>query len=186
VAVFIAGVWLWTVADSYAIATRLDRAGPELWPKIVLLLLLGATLWGTGEALLSGQLGGSELGQLSLLIRRASQSAEREIDTDRRLEGDSGDASQRRPLIAIAGILAMLSYVALLPYVGYAVGTFLLLWCIMLLAGYRRLVRGITISSLGTIAFFFVFQRIAYISLPLGSGSFRDFSITLMWLMGVR
>ena len=89
-------------------------------------------------------------------------------------------------VFALAGIVAMLGYVAVLPFLGYSVSTFLLLLAIMLLAGYRRPVPALLIALLGTFAFFFVFQRIAYISLPLGAGVFKQISITLMALIGVR
>jgi putative tricarboxylic transport membrane protein len=182
-AVFAVGVWLWGVADSYAIATRLGRAGPELWPKIVLILLLGAALWGIAEAFLKEQ---SDGGAASALIRRATRSAGHEADADKALEGEADGPVERRPVFALAGIAAMLGYVAVLPFLGYSVSTFLLLLAIMLLAGYRRPVPALLIALLGTFAFFFVFQRIAYISLPLGAGVFKQISITLMALIGVR
>jgi hypothetical protein len=34
--------------------------------------------------------------------------------------------------------------------------------------------------------FFIVFQKVAYVSLPLGEGPFRAFSLGLMALLGVR
>lgn len=180
--VFAAGLWLWSVADSFAIATRLGRVGPEAWPKIVLLLLLLAALWGAIEALMKA----APDGGASIMIKQATRSAGHEEDAEKALEGDTEGPVEHKPIFAIAGIAAMLGYVALLPYLGYAISTFLLLLAIMLLAGYRRPLTAIVISLLGTLAFFFVFQRIAYISLPLGAGAFKDFSTVLMTLMGVR
>jgi putative tricarboxylic transport membrane protein len=177
-AVLAAGLWLWSVADSFAIATGLGRAGPELWPKIVLALLLGAAFWGIVEALFRAP---ADNGVASTLVRQATRSAGRDADAKEAPEGAIG-----RPIFAIAGIGAMIAYVAVLPYLGYAVSTCLLLLTIMLLAGYRRPVRALLIAVLGTLVFFFVFQRIAYISLPLGTGIFRQFSTTLMALIGVR
>jgi putative tricarboxylic transport membrane protein len=176
-AVLVIGLWLWSVADSFAIATRLGRAGPELWPKIVLTLLLGAALWGVVAALLRAQSDRGTAGTLARYTRPSSGYAE---DHEQSLEG------KPQPVFAVAGLAAMLAYVAALPYLGYAVSTFLLLLAIMLLAGYRRPLSALLIALLCTLAFFFVFQRIAYISLPLGSGIFRQFSITLMALIGVR
>jgi putative tricarboxylic transport membrane protein len=180
--VFATGLWLWTVADSFAISTRLGRLGPEAWPKIVLLLLLFAALWGAIEAFMKA----APDGAASIMIKQATRSAGHEEDAEKALEGDPDGPIKRRPIFAFAGVVAMLGYVALLPYLGYAICTFLLLLAIMLLAGYRRQLSAIVISLLGTLAFFFVFQRIAYISLPLGTGVFKDFSTMLMALMGVR
>jgi putative tricarboxylic transport membrane protein len=176
-AVFVAGLWLWSVAESFAIATRLARAGPELWPKIVLTLLLGAVLWGVVEALFRAQ---RDDRAARVIMRYVSRSTGHEPDAEESLEGE------RRPIFAIAGIAAMLGYVAVLPYLGYAVSTLLLLLAIMLLAGYSRPLSALLIALLGTLAFFLVFQRIAYISLPLGIGVFKQFSTTLMALIGVR
>ncbi len=180
--VFAAALWLWTVADSFAISKRLGRLGPEAWPKIVLLLLLFAALWGAIEAFLKAEPDGAA----SIMIKQATRSAGHEDDAEKVLDGDADGPIEHRPIFAFAGVAAMLGYVALLPYLGYAICTFLLLLAIMLLAGYRRPLSAIVISLLGTLAFFFVFQRIAYISLPLGTGVFKDFSTVLMALMGVR
>lgn len=176
-AVCLVGLWLWSVADSFAIATGLGRAGPELWPKIVLALLLGAALWGVADALLRAQ---SHDGPASTLVGYARSLTRYADDQEKSAE------DKPQPSVAIAGLGAMLAYVAALPYLGYAVSTFLLLLAIMLLAGYRRPLSALLIALLGTLAFLFVFQRIAYISLPLGSGVFRQLSITLMALIGVR
>ena len=42
------------------------------------------------------------------------------------------------------------------------------------------------VAIVGTLCFFFVFQRVAYLSLPLGIGPFRELSTFLMAVMGVR
>jgi hypothetical protein len=149
---------------------------------MVLVLLLGAALLGVVQALLRTQ---SDDGP-SALIKQASRSAGRERDAEQALQGDLDGPAVRKPILAAAGMGAMLAYVAGLPFLGYVVSTFLLLLAIMLLAGYRRPLSAVLIALLGTFAFFFVFQRIAYISLPLGTGIFRQFSTTLMALIGVR
>jgi hypothetical protein len=170
------GLWLWSVADSFAITTGLGRAGPEVWPKIVLALLLVAALWGVAAALLGTR---PDRGAVSM-ARYTRPSSGYPEDQEQSQEG------KPQPVIAVAGLAAMLAYVGALPYLGYAVSTFLLLLAIMLLAGYRRLLLAVLIALLGSLALFFVFQRIAYVSLPLGSGLFRQFSIFLMALLGVR
>jgi putative tricarboxylic transport membrane protein len=180
--VFCVAVWLWTVAESFAISTRLGRAGPDLWPKMVLLLMVGAALWGMAEALFKRR----PEDQTSILIANAAKAAGHEKDARQDLVADAGDPAQRKPLFSIAGIAAMLSYVAVIHYLGYAVSTFLLLLSIMLVAGYRRPVLAVVISLLGAIAFFVVFQRIVYISLPLGLGPFKELSLMLMAIVGVR
>ena len=180
--VFCVAMGLWTLAESFAISTRLGRAGPDLWPKIVLLLMLGAALWGMAEALFKRR----AEDETSILIANATRAAGHEEDARQDLAADTGDPAERRPIFAIAGMAAMLGYVAAISYLGYAVSTFLLLLSIMLVAGYRRPVLSVVISLIGSIAFFVVFQRIVYVSLPLGVGPFKDLSLMLMALIGVR
>jgi putative tricarboxylic transport membrane protein len=177
--VFAAGIWLWTVAQSFAIVTTLGRAGPDLWPKLVLLLMLGAAAWGIAEALLKIR----PDDDTSVLIANATRSAGHEEDARQDL---TENTAARRPIFAVAGIATMLGYVAVISYLGYAVSTFLLLLAIMLLAGYRRPVAAVLISLVGAFAFIVVFQRLVYISLPLGVGHFKELSLMLMSLIGVR
>src|SRR5262245_42011620 len=101
--VFAAGIWLWTVADSFAISTRLGRLGPEVWPKIILLLLLLAALWGTIEAFIRA----APDGGASIMIKQATRSAGHEEDAEKALQGDTDAPVDRRPIFAVAGIAAM-------------------------------------------------------------------------------
>jgi len=176
--VFAAGIWLWSIAQAMAIATQ-GRAGPELWPKLVLLLMLVAAAWGVAEALFKA----GRDDDTSVLIANATRSAGHEEDARQDLADGTG---KRQPVFAIAGIAAMLGYVAAISYLGYAVSTFLLLLAIMLLAGYRRPIGAVLISLIGAFAFLLVFQRLVYVSLPLGAGPFKDFSLMLMSAIGVR
>jgi putative tricarboxylic transport membrane protein len=177
-----AGLWLWTVADAFAIKTSLGRAGPELWPKIILVLMIGAAIWGIAEAILKSR----PDHDTSILIANASRSAGHEEDARQDLAAATDGASERRPRFAAAGIAAMLGYVAVIPYVGFLIATFLLLLAIMLAAGYARVLRAIAISLIGAFVFFIVFQRVVYVSLPHGEGPFKELTLALMALVGVR
>lgn len=175
------GVWLWTLANEFAIVTTLGRAGPDLWPKIVLTLLIGAALWGIAENALKPR----SDDDTSILITNATRSAGHEEDARKDLAGDGADA-ERRPVLAILGIASMLGYVVIIPYIGFVISTFLLLLAIMVFAGYDRLLRAIMISGIGALVFFVVFQRVVYVSLPMGAGPFREMTLALMALLGVR
>jgi putative tricarboxylic transport membrane protein len=179
--VFGVGVWLWTVANDFAISTTLGRAGPDLWPKMVLVLLIGAALWGLVDAALRAKHGGDT----SILITNATRSAGHEEDARQELEGDAGGA-QKRPIFAILGIASMLGYVAVIPYLGFVISTFLLLLAIMMFAGYEKVPRAVIISGIGALVFFAVFQRLVYVSLPMGAGPFKELTLALMALLGVR
>lgn len=179
--VFCLGVWLWSVANEFAISTTLGRAGPDLWPKIVLVLLIGAALWGVADATFQPKSGDDT----SIFITNATRSAGHEEDARKDLEGDAADA-EKRPIFAILGIGSMLCYVAVIPYLGFTPATFLLLLAIMLFAGYRKPLRAALISLIGALVFFVVFQRVVYVSLPHGVGPFNEFTLALMALLGVR
>lgn len=181
VMVFGVGVWLWTVANDFAISTTLGRAGPDLWPKIVLVLLIGAALWGMVDAALRSKRGDDT----SVLITNATRSAGHEEDAREDLQGDA-DGTEKRPIFAILGIASMLGYVLVIPYLGFAISTFLLLLAIMLFAGYERWLRATIIAGLGSLVFFVVFQRLVYVSLPMGAGPFKELTLALMALLGVR
>lgn len=181
VMVLCVGVWLWTVANDFSIATTLGRAGPDLWPKIILLLLIGASIWGIVEA--SRQ--SSDDDDSNILITNATRTAGHEEDARKDLAGDTDDV-EKRPVFAILGIASMLIYVAVIHYLGFLVSTFLLLLAIMTFAGYERLLRGAIISAVGSLVFFVVFQRLVYVSLPMGAGPFRELTLALMALIGVR
>lgn len=179
--VFGVGVWLWTVANDFAISTTLGRAGPDLWPKIILVLLIGAALWGVLEAALKSR----SNNDTSILITNATRSAGHEEDARKDLEGDAADG-EKRPAFAMLGIASMLGYVAVIPYLGFIVSTFLLLLAIMTFAGYEKRLRATLIAAIGAFVFFIVFQRLVYVSLPMGAGPFRDLTLALMALLGVR
>lgn len=182
VIVFAAGIWLWTVANDFAIKTTLGRAGPDLWPKMILVLLIGAAIWGVADALFKSR----PDDDTSILIANASRSAGHEDDAREDLAAATDGDGERHPRFAIAGIAAMLGYVAIIPYVGFVIATFLLLLAIMLAAGYTRVLRAIAISFIGAFVFFIVFQRIVYVSLPHGEGPFKELTLALMALLGVR
>ena len=177
-----AAIWLWTVASDFAITTRLGRAGPDLWPKIILALMIGAAIWGIAEALLKSH----PDDDTSILIANASRSAGHEEDARKDLAEATDGRSERHPRFAVAGIAAMLGYVIVIPYVGFLIATFLLLLAIMLAAGYTRLLKAAVISLIGAFVFFIVFQRIVYVSLPHGEGPFKELTLALMALVGVR
>lgn len=176
------GAYLWTVATAFGVGARLGRAGPDVWPKIILGLIILAAAYGAVQALFRK----NENEGLSLLVEIATRSVGREEETQKELDAESGPVETRRPIYAVGGIVAMLGFVAGIPYLGFSVTTFLLMFAVMMIAGYRRPSIAALVSFLGALAFFFVFQRIVYVSLPLGVGPFKELSTGLMVLFGVR
>jgi putative tricarboxylic transport membrane protein len=174
------GVWLWHVADGF-VSARPGYAGPELWPKAVLILLLLAALVGAVQSFARAPEEG-----LGALIEQASRAVGREGELEADLQLEFGDPATRQPLWAWAGIALMLGYVAVVPWIGFTIATFFLMFGIILAGGYPRPGVAAAIAAGGAFAFFFLFQRIVYVSLPMGAGPFKDLTIALMAAIGVR
>lgn len=179
--VFGIGGWLWHETGGFAV-TRPGYVGPEVWPRAVLVLLIVSAVVGSIQALIRGTVEGGA----SALIKSATRAVGREGEVEADLQIDAGDPSTRQPVWAGVGIALLLGFVAVVPYLGFTLTTFLLMFGIVLCAGYRRpLVAGVT-AAVGTLAFFIIFQRLVYVSLPLGVGPFKEMSTTLMALLGVK
>ena len=175
------GFWLWHEASGFALA-RGGRVGPEVWPRAILVLLIASTVVGAIQALVRG----IDESSASALIRSATKAVGREGEVETDLEIEAGDPQTRRPLWAGAGIALLLGFVAVVPYLGFTLTTFLLMFGVILCAGYQKpIVAGVT-AALGTLAFFVIFQKLVYVSLPLGIGPFKDLSIALMVALGVK
>ena len=175
------GFWLWHEAGAFT-AARLGRAGPEVWPRIILVVLIVSAVVGAIQALVRE----IDESSTSALIKSATRAIgqKEEIETDLRIE--VGDPQTRRPLWAGAGIALLLGFVAIIPYLGFTLSGFLLMFGIILCAGYRKpIIAGVT-AAVGALAFFVIFQRLVYVSLPLGVGPFKELSTMLMALFGVK
>jgi putative tricarboxylic transport membrane protein len=176
-----AGFWLWHETGGFALA-RSGHVGPEVWPRAILVLLIVSAVVGAIQAFVRG----ADEGSASALIKSATRAVGREGEIEADLQIEAGDPRTRRPLWAGVGIALLLGFVAVVPYLGFTLTTFLLMFGVILCGGYQRpLVAGVTAAA-GTLAFFFVFQRIVYVSLPLGVGPFKELSTALMAALGVK
>ena len=119
-------------------------------------------------------------------MRAAVRAIGRESEAQKELEAEAGTTGEQQPLRAAGAIAALLAFVALIAFLGFTLTTFLLMFAIMLLAGYRNRPLAAVIALLGALSFFFVFQKVAYVSLPLGAGPFKALSEMLIYLFGVR
>ena len=175
------GVWLWRESSGFALL-RPGYVGPEVWPRAVLILLIASAVVGALQALVRG----IDDDAASALIKSATRVVGRDGEVEADLQIDAGDPSTRRPVWAVVGIALLLGFVAAVPYLGFAPTTFFVMFGFILAAGYPRPLIAATVAAVGTLAFFFIFQRIAYVSLPLGVGPFKELSTTLMAVFGVR
>ncbi len=175
------GFGLWYVTGGFA-PGRPGYIGPEVWPRAILVLLIASAVIGTLQALVRG----TEEGSASALIKSATKAVGREEEVEADLQIEAGNQRTRQPLWAGAGIALLLGFVAVVPYLGFTLAAFLVMFGVILCAGYQNpLVAGITAAA-GALAFFIIFQRIVYVSLPLGVGPFKELSTGLMAAFGVR
>ena len=86
---------------------------------------------------------------------------------------DEPEAPSRYGLVA-GGFLLFLAYPFALEYLGFLVATFLLMALFMRVGQWRNLPGVAAVSAIGTLALFYIFRGIVYVSLPLGRGPFHD------------
>lgn len=165
--------YLYHVAQHISVPDTGGQLGPDFWPKIVLALMMAVCIYAIGRVLLAGP-------------RRAEP-------LDEVIEGAAGQPvddieapSKHYPLLLVAGVVLTFAYVALFEVLGFFLDTFLLLFAFILIGRYRRLGIALAVSLAGTLVFMFIFMKIVYVPLPIGSPPFSDVSILLMKLMGIR
>jgi putative tricarboxylic transport membrane protein len=69
---------------------------------------------------------------------------------------------------------------------GFFLDTFIYMTAFMLIGRYRRIWIAVIVSLIGSLIFMYVFMKIVYVSLPIGSPPFSEVSILLMQWMGIR
>jgi len=77
-------------------------------------------------------------------------------------------------------------YVPGLVFLGFFLATVAYLAAFMVVGRYRRWGVIATTSSVGSLAFVYVFMKVVYVSLPLGVGPFREVSTALMSILGIH
>lgn len=172
VAIMAAAAYFYYLSDNLDFPAMSGRAGPGLWPKIILGLMILTCGIGIAKTLLARSSGdGGNL--FKLLVPN---------------EGDEGDTEQARPWppLALAGAGLFIAYVALLDRVGFVVCTAVLMASFLWLGRYRNPVVIALASLVGSLGFFFVFRKLVYVSLPLGKEPFLSLSVWLMRSLGMN
>jgi len=167
----------------YILAGRIDfaapggRIGPNFWPKLILALAALTCLYEIAKNLLFEKKGEDDLeGVLAIVIKDTPDA-----------EGDDEDMPERSyPVLLWGGIALTIAYVVLIETLGFFLCTAIFLGLFMWLGRYRR--RGVIVVTalLGSLIFLFMFMKVVYVSLPLGTGPFAQVSFLLMRLMGIK
>lgn len=171
------------VSYLYFLAGRIDfvapggRIGPTFWPKAILGLATVTCVYEIGKNLFFAKHeGGGDLeGVLGSVLKDAPQEA-----------GTAEPEEKTYPLLLWAGIALTVLYVVLIEKLGFFLCTFLYLATFMWVGRYRRLGVILATSLIGSLAFMFMFMKVVYVSLPLGTEPFAQVSFLLMRLMGIK
>ncbi len=168
VVVLAVGIFLYFEADNFEFEQSSGRIGPGAWPKLVLVLLLATALWGAISSTVKA-------GKSTL--EEASEPKEEEALTQ---------LPELYPWLVWFAVAATLTYLILLPILGFFIATIVYTCVLMYLGHYRQPLRVSVLSLAIALAFMFVFMRVVYVSLPPGVAPFDEVSYTLMAAMGVH
>ncbi len=154
--ILLAGAGLFVAAGRLPVVPVPGQLGPDFWPRLVLIGLMGSCVLKILEVARAGE--PTAEGGPSLLLSV--------------------------PKLA-TGITLILGYPALAPLLGFPLTNFLFLLAFMRLAGTRRPLPLLVIATLGTVALLYVFVKVVYVPLPKGAGVLEDFTIFLYRLLGI-
>ena len=154
------------------------RIGPAVWPRAVIVFMgllcayeIVKRLVVRTEFVAKGLLSGTELPH--------PQEAATPVGDPRH-----GAVPENFPML-FGGIALIAGYVFAVPWLGFFPATAIFLVAFAWVGGLRRPVVATSVSLVGTATLAVVFLKVAYISLPLGEGPFRELSLGLMRLIGV-
>ena len=161
----------------YGIASRIDapagRVGPDFWPKAIIVFM--------------GLLCAFEIVKRLVLGVRPADPAPVEAPGPAAEEGPADTVADEalHPGMLIGGGAAILGYVVVVPWLGFFLATLVFLCGFAWIGGFRRTALNLVIGLGGSLLTLVLFMRVAYISLPLGEGPFRQLSLALLRLIGV-
>lgn len=147
-------VALYIYAGTIDYTPRGHELGPEVWPRLAILLMGASCAWELGRRVIAGNKDAT--GIIEALDR----------------EPHEEEAAPVYPRLLIGGIVLMGIYAVLVPYLGFILGTFLFLAAFMYVGRYRAHGAIWITSAAVTILCGVLFLRIAYVSLPRGIAPF--------------
>lgn len=154
--VFLAAVALFVAAGRLPVVPVPGQLGPEFWPRLVLVGLMGSCALKVLEVVRAGQ-----------------------ARTERAV-------AQPPSLPKLAGGIALiLGYTTLTPLLGFPLTTLLFLLAFMRLAGTSRLVPLLVVPVVGTVGLLYLFVKVVYLPLPKGAGVVEDVTVFLYRLLKI-
>lgn len=171
-----AGLFLLYTAINIDYQHRAGTLGPDFWPKLILALLLIVCALQILHILFADAPDAPGGGVLEQIAGGSGSATESEMP----------EAAPSHPWLLLAGMAATLAYVALVATTGFALTTAAYLAAFLYIGGYRRHRVIAALSTGGSLLLMFIFMKLVYVSLPLGSGPFSELTILLMKIMGIR
>jgi len=145
---------LYIYAGTIEFTRRGHELGPDVWPRLAILLMGVSCVWEIARRLIAGN-------------RDATgfiEAFDREPHED--------DKSPVYPRLLAGGVVLMAVYAVLVPYLGFLLGTFFFLAAFMYVGRFRDHRTVWLTSALVTVLCGVLFLRIAYVSLPRGVAPF--------------
>ena len=168
--------WLFYAATQIDFHRRPGTLGPDVWPKLILGLMLAICVYEIVRALVSPQWRGGAAGVLHEMVERTGQA-----------HPDAAEPAAPKSLPLLLGGIALTAvYVWLIQRLGFVLATAPYVFAFIALGGYRRWLLNALTSVAGTLAMMFFFMKVVYVSLPIGAEPFAQVTLALMRLMGIR
>lgn len=156
--IFLAAIYLYSLADRLEAFSPPGQLGPAFWPKVSLILLMAGCLTKVGELFKERNKKIVLEGKVSLL-----------------------------PPVNIPRLIIMVGLVIFsvigMDLFGFLMANFLFLVSFMAITGVKKKSSLLLISLFGTILLLYLFVKIVYLPLPRGQGIFNDLTIYLYRLL---
>ena len=168
---FCAALFLFSLTFQFDFPHTPGRLGPDIWPQAILVLLMLTCVIGIGR---------------NFLVREDRPSANATAQQQPGFtEPDEPEVPSRYSLVA-GGLALFLAYPLALEYLGFLVGTFLLMTLFMWIGQWRNVAGVLVTSVVGTLVLFYLFRGVVYVSLPLGAGPFHDLTVWVAQFLNMR
>lgn len=159
---------LYVYAGTIEYTPRPGDLGPQVWPRLAILLMAASCLFEIGRRIVIGNKDATGL----------IEAFDRETEVEQQ--------APVYPTLLIGGIILMAIYAVAVPVLGFIFGTFLFLAAFMYVGRYRAHGAIWATSAIVTAFCGVLFLRIAYVSLPRGIPPFDRvtdifFAIPSLW-----
>jgi putative tricarboxylic transport membrane protein len=162
---------LYLTANRFAFEPAPGQMGPDVWPKIVLTLLIGVCLYEISRRALSEP--------TAAVTASEGPGAD---DADPVLEEHGAD----RPWLVAGTVAATVIYLLAIETGGFFMCTVAYAASLMWFGGIRRWTAIAAMSLSVATVFTFLFMKLIFVALPIGHGVFQKISLAIMALLGVR